>query len=399
MIAVIFWLCIVFIVYTYVGYPLVLYLLAKTRKKKATYPPYQPTVTLLIAAYNEETWISRKLDNALESDYPSDKLQILVVADGSDDSTPEIIRSYQGKNVELCFQPVRQGKMEAINRAIEYVTGQVVVFSDANNMYEAGTLSALVQPFSDPTVGGVSGAKHVIKGDDPLSESEGLYWKYESFIKKQETLLGSCSGVSGEIFAIRRSLFEPALKGIINDDFYLAMRLLSRGYRIIYTPLARSYERVSLSKEDEIIRRTRINAGRYQALRFFNQIFPKKYPILMWQVFSHKVFRLLIPFGMIGAFVASLFSVIPIFTQSGSSFLRLTGPFNWILLALQCVFYLLAWIGNAKNGKPGKILYLPTFLVNSNLAALQGFIRFLSGRETALWKRVRRADDGNVIHG
>src|SRR5512133_748042 len=240
MIAFLFWLSVLIIVYIFACYPALLAILAQTRKKADAAEPYEPSVTLLIAAYNEEDYIQRKLENSLELDYPADRLQILVVADGSNDRTPEIVRSYQEKHVDLCYQPERQGKLAAIDRAMEFAMGDIVLFSDANNVYEPGTLKALVIPFADPTVGGVSGAKHIIKNDGLLGESEGLYWKYESFIKKQETRLGSCSGVSGEIFDIRKVLYEPAPKKIINDDFYLAMRLLSRGYRIVYAPQARS---------------------------------------------------------------------------------------------------------------------------------------------------------------
>ena len=259
----------------------------------------------------------------------------------------------------------------------------------------------MVSPFSDPKVGGVSGAKHVLKGDDALGESEGLYWKYEAFIKKQETRLGSCSGVSGEIFAIRRSLFEPAPTGIINDDFYLAMRLLRRGYRVVYAPHARSFERVSLTAQDEIIRRIRINAGRYQALRLSGQLLPTNQPILLWQVISHKFLRLFVPFAMLGALFANLAALLPESKSLKPSLPRLSSPYNWIFFALQSLFYLMAWVGNTTKltGKLGKILYLPTFLVNSNLAALRGFIRFVNGRETVLWKRVRRAEEGGDQHG
>jgi poly-beta-1,6-N-acetyl-D-glucosamine synthase len=399
MIAFIFWLSIFIIAYTYVGYPVLLYLLAKIRKNPVEYQNSEPVVTLLIAAYNEENYIRRKLENSLALDYPAEKLQILVVADGSSDRTAEIVESFQDRHVELCYQPQRQGKLAAIDRAMAFARGDIVLFSDANNTYEPDTVKELVIPFSDPTVGGVSGAKHIIKDDDALGKSEGMYWKYESFIKKQETRLGSCSGVSGEIFAIRRALYEPAPRFIINDDFYLAMRLLGRGYRIVYAPRARSFERVSFSKDDEIIRRKRINAGRYQALRHFRLIFPLNYPRLMWQVISHKVFRLLLPFAMIGAYLANLLALFPQLNGGRPSALWLTFPFNWIFFILQSLFYVLALIGNLSAGKPGKLVYLPTFLVNSNIASFQGFLQFVRGSETALWEKVKRADNGEPING
>jgi poly-beta-1,6-N-acetyl-D-glucosamine synthase len=400
MIAIIFWVCIGIIVYTYAGYPVLLSILAHIRKKPVAPQPHEPTLTLLIAAYNEESCLKRKLDNALDLDYPSTKLQILVTDDGSEDHTPDIVRSYVDRGVELCRQHVRQGKMAAINQAMELARGDIVIFSDANNLYETGTLRELVLPFTDPNVGGVNGSRHILKDDDALSESEGLYWKYESYIKKQETLLSSCTAANGEIFAIRRCLYEPAPKGIINDDFYLAMRLLRRGYRIVYSHQARSFERVSLSAEDEIIRRTRINAGRYQAISLAFQILPINRPVLIWQVFSHKFLRLLVPFAMIGAFLANLAALLPIMNPITLSLWLLSPPFNWIIFILQTAFYLVAWAGNTFKpaGKLGKIFYLPAFLVNSNLAALKGFIGFITGRQTALWKRVKRIEEKGGNH-
>jgi cellulose synthase/poly-beta-1,6-N-acetylglucosamine synthase-like glycosyltransferase len=363
--------------------------------------PCEPSVTLLIAAYNEEAFIRQKLENALHLDYPAEKLQILVAADGSDDQTADIVRSFAAQGVQLSFQPARLGKMAAINRAMELARGEVVVFSDANNLYEPGTLRALVLPFGDPLVGGVSGAKHVIQAQDGLSKSEGLYWKYESFIKKQETRLGSCSGVSGEVFAIRRHLFEPAPAGIINDDFYMALRLLRRGCRIVYSSQARSFERVSLTAEDEIIRRTRINAGRYQAVALAGQLFPFNQPVLLWQIISHKLMRLLVPFAMIGALITNFIALFLNDPGAASAFWALKQPFSSLFFALQCLFYLMAWVGNLGKitGKAGKVLYLPAFLFNSNLAAWQGFMRFITGRQTALWQRARRAEEGDGQHG
>ncbi|TLM89871.1 MAG: glycosyltransferase, partial [Actinobacteria bacterium] len=213
---ILFWIFVGLLAYVYAGYPLLLALLARARKK-ALYPPAaaEPCVTLLIAAYNEERCLAKKLENALSLDYPPAKLQILVAADGSDDGTVAIARAFASRGVELSYQPARQGKMAAINNAMPAARGELVVFSDANNLFEPAALRELVGPFAAPEVGAVSGAKHILKDAGALSSSEGLYWKYEAFIKRQETRLGSCTGVSGEIFAIRRELFVPAPRGII----------------------------------------------------------------------------------------------------------------------------------------------------------------------------------------
>jgi cellulose synthase/poly-beta-1,6-N-acetylglucosamine synthase-like glycosyltransferase len=385
------------IFYTYAGYPILLALLARTRRELVSYPASQPLVTLLIAAYNEEAVIARKLDNSLELDYPRDRLQILVAADGSDDRTADIVRGYADQGVELNYTPERSGKMAAINRAMPKVQGEIVVFSDANNLYDPQVIRELVAPYADPKVGAVTGAKTILQDEGGLSESEGLYWKYESFIKEQEIRLGTCTAVAGEIFSIRRELFLAPPDHIINDDFYMASDLIRRGFNVIYTPSARSFETVSATAQDEIVRRTRIIAGRYQILASAAKLLPWRRPLVAWQVISHKYLRPLVPFGMIGAFLSNLAALIwpeVISYFSIRSLLSLSPPFNLIFMALQLLFYGSALIGNVipARGFFGKLLYLPTFLVNSNLAALSGLYQYLTGKQTHLWQRVRRGN-------
>ena len=221
-----FWISVFFIIYVYLGYPLLLTLFARVSKRSAEYPAYKPDVTLLIAAYNEQGFIARKLENSLAFDYPVENLQILVVADGSDDRTVEIVQAFSLRGVELTYQPERRGKMAAINRALPEVRNEIIVFSDANNLYDNNTLSELIKPFSDPNVGVVSGSKNILIDKDALTHADSLYWRYESFIKEQETHLSSCTGVSGEILAVRRSLFRPPPDNIINDDFFIAMKIV-----------------------------------------------------------------------------------------------------------------------------------------------------------------------------
>ncbi|MCB0193550.1 MAG: glycosyltransferase family 2 protein [Anaerolineae bacterium] len=401
MIAKLFWLCVGSIGYAYAGYPVLLTLLTRLKPKPTSYPSATPSITLLIAAHNEEAVIAQKLENSLALDYPRQQLQIIVAADGSSDHTADIVRHYVDRGIELSFSPPRRGKMAAINRAMQQARGEVVVFSDANNMYAVDTLRELVAPFADPSVGAATGAKSILRGDGVLGESEGLYWKYEAFIKKQETLLGSCTGVAGEILALRRHLFESPPDHVINDDFYMAMRVSKRGYRVVYVPQARSYERVSLSAQDEMTRRARIVAGRYQAIALAGDLLPVQRPLLVWQVVSHKFLRPLVPLAMLGALVTNLLSLGQAASKTGSAMLSLTPPVNWIVFIGQLLFYGAAWLGNQledKNHKLAKVLYLPTFLVNSNLAALTGLYRFLSGGQATAWQRVnRRAESAPAI--
>jgi biofilm PGA synthesis N-glycosyltransferase PgaC len=392
---ILFWLCILAVFYVYAGYPLILGLLVKLFKHPVADSDVTPGVTLLIAAYNEEAVIAKKLENSLSLDYPRDRLQVLVAADGSDDRTVEIVQSFEKQGVELSFATGRRGKMSAINRAMEKARGEIVVFSDANNLYRPETLRQLVKPFADPQVGAVSGSKHVVGGDGSLGEAEGLYWKYESFIKRAESQLSSCTAFAGEIFALRRSLFMLPPAKVINDDFYMGLQVIRQGYRAIYRREAQSYEHVSETEKDEIERRTRIVAGRYQAISMSFSLLPFSQPMVVWQIISHKFLRPLVPFAMVGALLANLAALIWPYSAA-PSLLFLSAPYNWIIFILQILFYALALFGRNRKGSGlgSKILYLPTYLVNSNLAALLGLLKYLTGKQTVIWKRATRRVEG-----
>jgi biofilm PGA synthesis N-glycosyltransferase PgaC len=281
---------------------------------------------------------------------------------------------------------------------VQAAKGDIVVLTDANTFFAPDALRCLMAPLADPTIGAVSGAKVISHQGNTLANSEGAYWKYESFIKKQETRLGSCTGVSGEIFALRRSLFEPPPSWVINDDFFLAMQILRKGYRVVYAPAALTYERISLSAKEEATRRARIAAGRYQVLWMGAGLLPLKKPVLVWQVFSHKFLRLVVPFAMFGALLANVAAVVWPNQHAAYPWLQLADPAGRFWLGLQVLFYGLAWLGSRLQKKRKasgleKILYLPAFLVNSNLAAISGLILYLSGRQTNLWQRVARQSD------
>jgi cellulose synthase/poly-beta-1,6-N-acetylglucosamine synthase-like glycosyltransferase len=389
-----FWLCIGICVYAYAGYPLLLGLLARFWPRPRAYPQRLPFVTLLIAAYDEETAIGAKIENSLALDYPRDRLQILIAADGSTDRTVAIAQSYAARGVELSYRPPRNGKMAAIARALPLVGGEVIVLSDANNTYESAALGALVAPFADTRVGATTGAKAIVRGDGSLGDAEGLYWRYEAFIKRQETRIGCCAGVSGEILAIRRELFEVPPEHIVTEDTYMALRLIRRGYRVVYTPQARSWERVSPSAQDEIARRARIFAGRYQTLAHAPRLLPGQ-PLAAWSVVSHQFARTLIGPAMLGALAANIAAVLRPARSGRAALRRLAAPYNWLALAMQASFYGLAWLSSRAElrGLPGRLLYIPTFLVNSNVAGLIGLRRFLMGRQSTRWQRVARRVD------
>jgi biofilm PGA synthesis N-glycosyltransferase PgaC len=387
-----FWFCILFIAYVYAGYPLIVALLARLRRKVGEYPAHTPQVSILIAAYNEQDVIAAKLENTLSLDYPADCMQIVVAVDGSDDRTAEIVAGFENRGVELSYDIRRRGKTAAINRTVPTLKHDIVVFSDANNLYAPDALRELVRPFADPQVGGVTGSKLILEDSDAQAKADGLYWKYESFIKENETRLGSCTGVVGEILAIRRALYQPPADHVINDDFFIGMGILRHGYRLVYAPSAHSVERSSLTEQDEAVRRARIVAGRYQAMLMAGSLLPWQSPLLVWQIVSHKFMRPLVPLVMMLAFAATFAACLWPPSSAAPAWLYLVRPYNFFFLAGEILVLVLAFLGGSlkDRGVFGKVLYIPTFLVNSNMAAVLGLYSFFTGRQTSLWKRARR---------
>lgn len=377
------WLLLGLCFYIYIGYPLIVYVLANFFKNPvARSEDYMPSLSLIIAAYNEASVLERKILNSLELDYPKDALQIIVVSDGSSDATPTIASEFENKGIVNLYDPTRRGKSAAINRAVEQATGDILVFSDANAYYQLDALHKLVRNFNDANVGCVSGRKTVVNEGAVIGESEGLYWKYESFIKKNESKFHSCTGVVGEILAIRRNLMTPIPESIINDDAYMAWQVLSEGQRVIYEAEAVSWEHPSVSASDDAVRRRRMNAGRYQLFAkttLWKSIPPK----VLFELLSHKFLRLMLPFFMIGAFLTNgLVILLP-----DSSLLLV---FTFIA---QVLFYTFAIIGKLDilSGKAGKLAKVAFFLVNGNIAAIDGFIYFMRGKQSVLWQKAERS--------
>ncbi len=388
-----FWLSVLLGLYTYLGYPLLLAALAHLRRRPRFDASQLPDLTMIIAAFNEETVIAEKIEHALSLNYPADKFRVVVAADGSTDRTADIVRAFADPRVSLSFSPERRGKLAATANAMSRIPGGIVVITDANNRYSPDALRRLVAPFSDPQVGGVSGAKHIVRDASALGASEGLYWKYESFIKTQESRLSSCVAMPGEILAMRRELFVPPRGSVILDDVHHAMQILNQGFRIVYEPLARSFEPISITARDEFERRSRLTAGRYQALRLIPPTLFYRRPVVMWQWLSHKLTRLLLPFAMLGAVATNALLVIwPPVSDALPAWVSLAFPYGLAMLGLQASFYVLAWIGGRteRRGRLGKLLYVPSFLVASNFAALVGLYRHLTRRQTPMWRRVAR---------
>jgi poly-beta-1,6-N-acetyl-D-glucosamine synthase len=377
------WFCIVGQGYHYLGYPALLFLLSRLSPRPPRRGSDHPPVSLVIAAYDEASVIREKLENSLWLDYP--RLQIVVVSDGSKDSTPSIVRSYRARGVVGLHQPERRGKAEAINRAGPYLTGEIIVFSDANALYRADAIQNLVRNFADPAVGCVTGRRTVEcsrhERHPATASGESFYWRYESAVKELETLIASTMGVCGEMLAIRRPLVVPLPAGLINDDAYFALSILRKGYRVIYEPEAVCWEAPTRSMQDEIVRRQRITAGRYQLLFGLNW-WPWNRPAAVLMLISHKVLRLLLPFLMIGALLAN--AVLEAFFTVPAA-LHAT-------LAAQLVFYGLAVLGllTQRIGRHWKIPAAAYYVLAGNLGSLRGFYRFLMGQQTALWQKATR---------
>lgn len=392
MFGILFWVFVFLIFYTYAGYPLLLALFARFKQKPPEFHFSFPKVSLMVAAYNEESILEAKIKNALELEYPRENLQILVANDCSTDQTSEIAEKYAKRGVELITTVERMGKIGNINNAARSATGEILVISDATNMYDPDALKELVAPFKDPSIGIVGGIHVIHQGDGALGESEGFYWKYETQIETNETRLGSCITANGDILAIRKELWSDIPLNVINDDLYLALKVIKGGKRVMVTTKAIGRERVSPSAKDEIIRRTRMVAGVYQAMSMARQTLPWKYPQYIWQIISHKFMRPLVPFWMIGAILSNLAGMIWPAVPGKFDLFTLAIPYQWIFAALQAIGYGLAWIGNKRENKTftNFIFYLPTFLVNSNMAAIKGFIRYMNHQQSNQWQRVER---------
>jgi biofilm PGA synthesis N-glycosyltransferase PgaC len=369
------------LLYNYVVYPVVIILLARWRG--GTHQSVRllgngqvPSVALVIAAYNEERVIEGKIHNSLALAYPKGRLRVLVVSDGSTDSTPEIVRRYENDSVALLHRPERRGKTAALNRAVAAVTEDIIVFSDANNAFSIDAVRELVEHFRDPRIGGACGLKKIYRvAERESSQGDGLYWKYESAIKEAESRLGSITTADGEMFAVRRSLYEPVDESVINDDAEITFLLIRKGYRVLYERRAMSYEHASIRIEDDVHVKIRMVSGGFQTVaRHWAFLLPPR----TWFAFnflSHKLLRWLAPVFLI--------------MIAGSSAMLFDEPFFFATVILQAVFYALAVVGWLGARRP-PITYGPFYFCAMNLAALRGLWRFVSRTQSTQWRKAER---------
>jgi cellulose synthase/poly-beta-1,6-N-acetylglucosamine synthase-like glycosyltransferase len=369
---ILFWLAVGVIFYTFFGYPLLVAGLARWLRRPVEQKSIFPKMTLLIPAYNEASVIAHKIENSLALDYPSDHLDIIVVTDGSDDETPDIVASYMEQGVQLYHQPCRRGKMAAINRVMPMVKGDIAVFSDANAMIETGSLKAIARNFADSSVGGVAGEKRVSEG------GEGLYWRYESFLKRCDSALSSVMGAAGELFAIRSQLFKPPPENALIDDFMMSLRLVEKGWRVVYEPEAIATEEPSVTILGEWRRRTRIAAGGFQSIGWLPGLLNPARGRVAWQYFSHRVLRWAVtPF------------LLPI--VYGLNLILLRVPGYRPIFAAQTVFYIIAFLGYVleRNNVRLTLFHIVLYFCFTNAAALAGFWRYVTGSQPVTWVKAR----------
>lgn len=373
------------ILYNYIVYPgVVISLAALLRrfypgKPKPDVESCDKSVTFVIAAYNEERVIEQKIRNTLEIDYPRDLFEIIVVTDGSNDRTPELVKLFEKSGVRLLHQSERRGKTAALNRAVEAASGEIIVFSDANNDFSSNSVKMLVRNFADPAIGGVCGSKRIKQNKHRDSSSgDSLYWKYESAIKSAESQIGSITGADGEIFAIRRELYHTIDDNVINDDAEITLSIIQQNYRVVYDKDAESHEEASIHIKDDFNVKVRMVAGGFQTVQRwpFQTLIPTS-----WHSFaflSHKVLRWLAPVFMIIAFFGTM-------ALSGNLFYR-------VLFVLQLPIYIAAIIGILKKskGEMPAYIYVPFYLVVMNAAALVGLIRFVGKKQNTRWSKAER---------
>lgn len=363
-----FWMAVSIPLYAFAGYPLFLWGLGLAIRREVRKAPHHPFVSLLISAYDEERVIARKIENSLELEYLADRIEIVVVSDGSTDRTVEIARSAGGIRVLALAR--NHGKVAALNAAVPQLRGEIIVFSDASALLMPDSVGRLVENFADPSVGAACGRYTVLKPNEVnIGAPESFYWKYEAFIKTHESRLASTVGAHGHLHAIRKELYPFPAPETINDDYVIPLAVIAQGYRAVYEP-----EAIVVEEAREMTgfgRRIRIMAGNLQQLRYLRRFLRPLQPLPLLFFLSHKVVRLFIPFAMLAAL--------------GANILLIRSPAYRGLLAAQLLFYALAILGTTGRLRP-RALRLPFYFCMVNSAAFFGLYHAITRRKGMAWK-------------
>ncbi|MFG0335646.1 MAG: glycosyltransferase family 2 protein [Maioricimonas sp. JB049] len=382
---ILFWTACGLTLYCYVVYPVLLALLCRRRAPLPVTPPARardewPMVSLIIAAYREEAVIMQRLNNALLCDYPADRLEILIGCDGNEDATGELVGTCGDSRVRLLQFDRRRGKPSVLNDCVAQARGDILVFSDANTFFEPDAIRRLVRHFDASEIGGVCG-KLLLIDPETGGNVDGLYWRYENFLKEREGRLGALLGVNGAIYAMRRSLYQPIPPETIVDDFLIGMRIHVQGARLIYDPAAIATEESASGIDAEFHRRARIGAGGFQSLVWLWPLLNPARGSVAFAFWSHKVLRWFCPLLLVIALACNA--------------LLLDQPLYQATLVLQLMFYAGALLGRFVAGRSllARLSRLPAMFVSMNAALLVGLFRWLRGRQKAAWKRTDRSDE------
>lgn len=376
---ILFWICVSLVGYVYVGYPLLVYLVSILFPKPVAEAAIEPRVTVLITAYNEEAAIREKLENTLKIDYPADKLEILIASDGSTDRTDEIVKSMAGRGVRLFRQEGRVGKTETQNNAVEQATGEIILFSDATTTYNPDVFRELLPAFADESVGCVAGRLVYVNNESTnVGKGAQSYWNYETFIKSAESRACSLIGVSGCLYAVRKSAYEPMYPEACSD-FLICTNLYRQGLRSVFAPDAVCFENTNHRADEELNMRVRVISQTFTDLwRNRDMLNPFKSGFFAIELISHKVLRYAVPFVLFTFLVSSLLL--------SSSYL-----FYAVALTFQALFYSLAAAGwvMERAGKRIGLLAMPLYFVLANLASVAAFYKFLRGETYTRWDPIR----------
>jgi poly-beta-1,6-N-acetyl-D-glucosamine synthase len=376
-IEVVFWVSLSVLAYAYAGYPAIVLALGRFRAHPTRHAPETPTITVVIAAHNEERAIAGKIENCLGLAYPPDRLNLVVVSDGSTDRTATIVGGYATRipeRVTLVSLLHRRGKAHALNVGVARASGEIVLFADARQHFDAQVARALTQNFADSAVGAVSGELMLRSaGRDGQGEGLGLYWRYEKAIRQAESRWGSTMGYTGAVSAVRRSLFDPLAEDTLVDDLVTPLRLIAKGYRVVFEPRARAYDTISALPGREFARKVRTLAGVLQTCLNVRTLVGHLPPWAWWQLVSHKLLRLLVPYLLVVALVAS--ALVP-------------GRGYRAMLLAQVTLYALGVAGLALPGRwrRSRILALPATFLLLNSAAVVAAFRYMIGGRLDLWR-------------
>lgn len=375
MIELIFYTSLFFIFYVYAGYPLLALMLGNVINRRVNSADYEPSVTILIAAFNEEESIEATVRNKLALDYPHEKMELIVISDESSDRTDELVKAIEDPRVRLIRQKPRAGKTSALNMAVPQARGEIIVFSDANSLYAPDALRRLVANFADPQVGYVSGKMIYANPDGtPIGEGCSAYMKYENKLRSLETRLGSIVGVDGGIDAVRKVLY-CSLNADQLPDFVQPLKTVEQGYRVVYEPEALLWEHSLKDSGDEYRMRVRVSLRALWALFDMRQLLVPGINILFaWQLWSHKVLRYLCFIFMAGAFAAN-------------ALLLCRSQFYSVFFALQSLCYLMALLAPTleKIGITGRVVTFSRYFWLLNVAAAHAFGKFILGKKQVIW--------------